>query len=112
MVRGAQKQKEFATALGINANTLRNYESGRVLPNQEVLARICVQFSVSAEWLLLGSEPIYKAEPAAGLETTPPACSRCLELYERLYVLFDSEKKLFKENAELRVELERLKVPR
>ena len=54
LVRGKAKQGDFAKAIGINPNTLRNYENGRVLPNQEILERICTQFSVSPAWLLLG----------------------------------------------------------
>ena len=57
-VRGKTKQGEFAKSLGINPNTLRTYENGRSLPNQEVLERICVQFSVSPAWLLLGVGPM------------------------------------------------------
>lgn len=59
-VRGEMKQGAFAKALNINPNTLRNYESGRVSPNQDILERICVQFSVSPEWLLLGTGPAWQ----------------------------------------------------
>lgn len=57
-VRGKTKQGDFAKALGINPNTLRTYENGRSLPNQEILEKICVQFSVSPAWLLLGVGPM------------------------------------------------------
>ncbi|MBQ7607508.1 MAG: helix-turn-helix domain-containing protein [Desulfovibrionaceae bacterium] len=53
-VRGNLTQRDFAQKLGINANTLRSYENGRSLPNQEFLKQVCVQFSVSPSWLLLG----------------------------------------------------------
>lgn len=57
-LRGERKQGEFAKLLGINPNTLRSYESGRSLPNQDILERICVHFSVSPAWLLLGHGPM------------------------------------------------------
>lgn len=62
LVRGKTKQGEFAKLLNINPNTLRNYENGRVTPNQEILERVCVQFSVLPEWLLLGTGPMYRGE--------------------------------------------------
>lgn len=55
-VRGDMPQASFAKALGINPNTLRSYERGLAIPNQEVLARLCVKFSVNPAWLLLGDE--------------------------------------------------------
>lgn len=61
-VRGTMKQWDFAEKIGINPNTLRNYENGRVLPNQEVLANICLAFSVSPEWLLLGAGSMTQGE--------------------------------------------------
>lgn len=61
-IRGKVKQKAFADTLGINANTLRGYESGRVLPNHEFLEKICVQFSVNPKWLLLGTGPMKTGE--------------------------------------------------
>ena len=55
-VRGDTPQASFAKALEINPNTLRSYERGLAIPNQEVLARMCVKFSVNPAWLLLGDE--------------------------------------------------------
>lgn len=67
-VRGKIKQGEFAKALGINPNTLRNYENGRVLPNQEILERICTQFSVSPRWLLLGEGAMIESGEGAKID--------------------------------------------
>lgn len=53
-VRGKIKQGEFAAKIGVNPNTLRGYESGRVDPSFQFLVKICVDFSVSPGWLLFG----------------------------------------------------------
>lgn len=65
ILRGSTKQGEFAQQLEVNPNTLRAYEEGRSLPNQDVLSRICVKFSVSPSWLLLGHGPMRIEEEAA-----------------------------------------------
>lgn len=61
-VRGKMRQADFAEKIGINTNTLRNYENGRALPNQKVLESICVHFSVNSSWLLLGAGSIYVSD--------------------------------------------------
>ena len=122
LLRGKTKQGEFATLLNINPNTLRNYENGRVLPNQAILERICVQLSVSAEWLLLGRGPIrLEEEQSASIpqhqETQPSetasttTCARCEKLEAKLEKvegqrdeLADENRRLLKENGLLREE--------
>lgn len=71
ILRGKAKQGDFAKTLGVNPNTLRSYENGRSNPNQEFLERLCVQFSVSPSWLLLGIGPMRANEPTE--QPTPPA---------------------------------------
>ena len=71
-VRGKTKQGDFAKLLGINPNTLRTYENGRSLPNQDFLARVCVQFSVSPSWLLLGEGPMRVGEKLPGTKVIAP----------------------------------------
>lgn len=53
-LRGKQSRRTFAKKIGIVENTLRNYEEGLSLPNSDVIATICREFEVSAEWLVLG----------------------------------------------------------
>ena len=65
ILRGSTQQGEFAQQLEVNPNSLRAYEEGRSLPNQDVLSRICVKFSVSPSWLLLGHGPMRIEEEAA-----------------------------------------------
>src|SRR5574344_1354858 len=71
LVRGKAKQGAFARGLGVNPNTLRSYENGRSSPNQEFLERICVQFSVSAGWLVLGRGDMRAGSPREAIR--PPA---------------------------------------
>lgn len=73
LVRGKTKQGDFAKALGINPNTLRNYENGRVLPNQEILERVCTQFSVSPRWLLLGEGTMTEQNVPSDFTVQPEA---------------------------------------
>lgn len=79
-LRGKTKQGDFAKLLGINPNTLRNYENGRVYPNQEILERICVTFSVLPEWLLMGTGPMKNESPTA--HSLPPSPSKPSELVQ------------------------------
>lgn len=85
MARGKMKQADFAKALGITPNSLRNYESGRVSPNHKVLERLCVQFSLSPAWLLLGQGPMRI------IDETPPPDS---QLYPTADMSWPSSQKL------------------
>lgn len=103
LLRGQTKQGDFAKALGINPNTLRNYENGRALPNQEILERICVNFSVSPEWLLLGRGPMHAERKKVGEESdvvsvAPLSVKR---LRERLEALEQDYRELNAERREL-----------
>lgn len=112
LLRGKTKQKEFARTLAINPNTLRSYENGRSSPNQELLEQICVQLSVSPEWLLLGRGPM-RADPLAkNAEQEPPApdsnpaapastCRQCEELRKALAGEQQERRELCAENRQL-----------
>lgn len=45
----------FAQRTGVSKNTLINYRDGATSPSAEFLETICREFSVSPDWLLLGS---------------------------------------------------------
>lgn len=119
LVRGKIKQGEFATLLDVNPNTLRSYENGRSCPNQEFLERVCVQFSVSAEWLLLGRGPMHigEAQPTntPQPEQTQPSettstttCARCERLEEELAEERRERRELSAELREVNAENRRL----
>ena len=47
-------QNEFGTKLGLAANTVTNYETGRRIPSNTVIFSICREFSVNEVWLRTG----------------------------------------------------------
>lgn len=57
-------QATFGEKIGVAQSTIRNYENDVRAPDSEVLKSICVNFDVSADWLLFGKEPT-----ACGSET-------------------------------------------
>jgi putative phage repressor len=125
LLRGKTKQGEFANSLGINPNTLRSYENGRTSPNHEFLEQICVQFSVSPEWLLLGHGPI-RPEDSETPQNELPQPMPHDEALRRLEARLDASEnerrelgienrqlhrdkaELLRENGELREKLARL----
>ena len=44
----------FAQQTGVSKNTLINYRDGATSPSADFLEKLCRDFSVSPEWLLLG----------------------------------------------------------
>lgn len=118
-LRGNTKQGDFAKMLKINPNTLRNYENGRVFPNQEILERICVEFSVCPDWLILGRGPMRQDGILQTQKTnteTPMlrhevvvSCTRCVELKAELELekaerreVSAENRSLWRENGDLR----------
>lgn len=65
LVRGKTSRALFAKQLGINENTLRNYEKGLSLPNIDVATRICQIYGIVPGWLLAGDGPMRAGEVAA-----------------------------------------------
>ena len=115
LLRGKVKQGDFAKKLKINPNTLRSYENGRSSPNQILLERICVQFSVSPEWILLGRGPMYsieakpnqleKAQNTENMQRPtsiqPFLCPHCAQLEAKLERLEEERRGLSAENRQL-----------
>jgi transcriptional regulator with XRE-family HTH domain len=58
-IRDARKhmllnQKDLANVVGVTRVTMSRYETGRMCPSADVLARICTGLDVSADWLMFG----------------------------------------------------------
>ena len=47
-------QNEFGAKLGLAANTVTNYETGRRVPSNTVITAICREFNINRDWLLTG----------------------------------------------------------
>ena len=58
MVRGKLSQDEFAQRLQIHKNSLGRYERGESRPDTGVAEKICTEFGVNPQWLLLGAGTI------------------------------------------------------
>lgn len=61
-IRGKLSAVEFCEPLSIHKNTLYGYESGKNLPNADVLEGICRHYDVNPTWLLMGEGPIRPGE--------------------------------------------------
>ncbi|MDR2819414.1 MAG: helix-turn-helix domain-containing protein [Desulfovibrio sp.] len=112
--RGRISRREFAKAIGIVENTLRNYEQELSLPNSDIISEICLKMNISPQWLLFEDGPMRaaneKAEVPQGINAAMP-CAHCLELYkrldavnERLYLANERERALLEEIGELKTE--------
>lgn len=55
-------QQEFADRLRITRGAIANYEIGRNVPTDAVIALICREFNVSEEWLRTGTGDMYRFE--------------------------------------------------
>ena len=66
LVRGADTQKAFATALGVHENSVANAER-RSSATQDYLLRIAEVRSINLHWLLTGQGAMRLEEPAGSL---------------------------------------------
>lgn len=71
-VRGKSTIVDFAVSLGIHKNTLMNYEKGERIPPADLVARICISYSVETKWLLLGDGPKNSEEASVQAQAGQP----------------------------------------
>lgn len=66
--RGGRSQRSLGHALDISPMTLIRYERGERAPDAGVLAAICRECGVTADWLLfgIGDGPASSTSPATG----------------------------------------------
>lgn len=105
-LRGTHSRKDFAAQLGIQPNTLRNYEEGHSLPNFELGMFISRKFNVSPEWLLSGEGPMYREQHAQPAQLPSPdtdagPCPRCAKLEKELEDLRQEQRKERSKNDDL-----------
>lgn len=113
-VVGSQAPKELAAALGISEQAVYKALRKKDIP-QTWVYRISSKYDIQPSWLTTGIGPKHRrrdeesvSEQIEAVAAPHNTCEKCLELYERLYQIGESEKSLMRENADLRVELERL----
>ena len=82
-IRGSLTKVEFARALGINRNTLLNYETNKGLPDFERLKKIQAKFKVNINWLLSGNGKPYLER----LKHPPNIEDRIIKLEARITTL-------------------------
>ena len=83
-------QKQFAQSLGIPLNTYTNWIRGIRKPDMDAIIKLCIQMSVSADWLLglpdrsggavvTGSSGVAIATGGgnATVSSPPPSCQTC-----------------------------------
>ncbi len=103
-VRGNLSQAEFATIIGFSQRTIGHYEKDERSPDAEAIKNICAKFSVDPRWLLFGDENF--APPAKPVDSSPeqapPSGLEFRQLEREL-------RQLLRDNADLRVEVERLR---
>ena len=61
-------QQAFADRIGVKRNTIGQYEIGRNIPTDTVIALICREFNVNKEWLLTGKGEIFAPDASSEIE--------------------------------------------
>ena len=56
LLRGDERQQEFAVFLGIAQGQLSKIERGKIAPSVEVLLRLRDRFGKKVDWILTGRE--------------------------------------------------------
>jgi len=88
-IRGSLTKVEFAGALGINRNTLLQWENNKLFPRFEKLQKIHKTFKVNINWLLSGEgEPYLKR-----LKYPPNMANRFIRIESRIAALEKKAKK-------------------
>lgn len=138
MLRGLETQTEFALRIGVTQRAVVNYETLGRVPKKAILRKICEQYDVDERWLLTGNGPMNQSQGARGSEITKTCdmspvlkgeelqqadftdcrktetcdMSQVLvrELTARCLRLSDDNADLLRQNGDLRVEAERLRM--
>ena len=82
-MRGSLAKVEFARTLGINRNTLLQWETNKLFPNFEKLQKIHKTFKVNINWLLSGEGKPYLKR----LKYPPNIENRIIQMEARITTL-------------------------
>jgi len=125
-IRGKESRESFAKRFGVHRNTLGRWEAGERSPDFSFIVEVTKAYEFAPDWVLLGQGP----KKRNNLPTSPEPCLHCQELEAQLNEkktelhrvgkefqeervlnreLASENRQLLKENADLRVELERAK---
>jgi transcriptional regulator with XRE-family HTH domain len=112
-------QKSIAERLGMPQSTWGNYENQKAEPNITLLGKICSEFDVNIEWLLLGRGPMrgngncFHEEERLKGEKEENLMAEVKEFYSKLEGLYgklieshERERALMQENVDLKVNIE------
>ncbi|MEF2965638.1 helix-turn-helix domain-containing protein [Paenibacillus sp. M1] len=61
--REGLKSEELAEKIGLKKGSISSYENDRYDPSAKTIVSICQEFSISADWLLMGKESSQKPIP-------------------------------------------------
>jgi phage repressor protein C with HTH and peptisase S24 domain len=56
-IRGNVARPDFAELLGVSRNTIQGYENDDRAPDGYLIAKICENYNINANWLLFGNGP-------------------------------------------------------
>ena len=61
-IRGNTSRDVFSADLGVNRNTVQNYEIYGRGPSFEFITAVCERYNIHADWLIFGKEPKFQGD--------------------------------------------------
>ena len=108
MLRQGESRASFSRRLGISPASLQRYEGGERQPDTEFLEHLMADKNLCRDWLLLGKGPMHPAPHTEGSAVGKmDDMSSILGLQQKLLEALQEQNNLLRENAHLRLQLER-----
>ncbi|MGV7096346.1 helix-turn-helix domain-containing protein [Desulfovibrio sp. QI0434] len=105
ILRGSISQAALADRLGIPQTTWSNYEKDKNKPDFALIDQLCIEFKVSADWLLFGRESAPENFENSSLVTSPHEEKRIEALENERRELSTENRQLYREKTELLKEI-------